>query len=613
MWTRARYWLFGSPLPSSQASQQRLSRPQALAAFSPDALSSVAYANQEIYLGLVVAGAAGLRLAWPIALAITALLLVVALSYFQTLHSYSNGGGSFSVARANLGTWPGLTAGAALLVGYLLTAAVSLTAAVEAIASAFPALWTARVGWALALLLIIMFINLRGTREAGALMSVPVYGFLGVFLAMLAYGAVRASLFGAGPAEIDLVADRPVDQWLVLRTFAAGCTALTGIEAISNGVPAFRPPEARHAGQTLIVMAGLMAVLFAGSVGLTQYLGVVARTDETILSALAHRVLGGGAAYVLVQVATMLILAVAANTSFSGFPRLAAVLAAEGYLPRQLMALGDRLVYRNGILTLVLGTAGLIVVFGGASHALVPLFAVGVFLAFTLSQVGMVVHWARARGVHWPGKLAINGLGALATAAATLVILVTRFVHGAWITMALVPLLVLMFDRIHRYYEHTAALLSMAAAAPMGPRPARAPLRLVVPVAGVHRGLVGAIDLARALTADVTAVHVEVVAGTGAALRQEWQQWWPDVPLVVIPSPYRSIVGPLLAYLDDTDRQHHDGQLAGVVLPELVPRRWWQSVLHNQYAWVIRAALLYRRRMLGYQRVIIDVPYHLEN
>ena len=350
MFDSLRHFLIGPPLPTRQLAGERLNKVRALAAFSPGALSSIAYANQEIYLALVLAGSLGLSRALPISLTITALMAIVALSYYQTIYGYPSGGGSYVVARENLGTLPGLLAASALLVDYVLTAAVSLTAGVEAIASAFPALWGVRIELSLLFLAVITLINLRGTKETGTLMSGPVYLFLFVYLAMLAYGAFRVLTGGVIPlATTAPPAVVPLTAFLVLRAFATGCTAMTGIEAISNGVPVFRPPEAKNAGRTLLVMALLMGVLFVGSIGITQALGVVSGPQETILSALARRLLGSGPAYLIVQAATLLILAVAANTSFAGFPRLAAMLAADGFLPRQLTGLGDRLVFANGI------------------------------------------------------------------------------------------------------------------------------------------------------------------------------------------------------------------------------------------------------------------------
>jgi amino acid transporter len=606
-----KHLLIGSPLPSHQLAERRLDKIRALAAFSPDALSSIAYANQEIYLGLIVAGSAGLALSWPVGLTITGLLILVAISYFQTIQGYPSGGGSYVVARENLGVLPGLLAAAALLIAYLLTAAVSLTAGVAEIASAFPALWPHRIALALLLLLAITLINLRGTRETGTLMAIPVYLFLFTYLSMLAYGVVRGLREGPGSlAQVAPPATQALTTLLVLRAFSSGCTALTGIEAISNGVPAFRAPEAKNAGRTLIAMALLMGLLFVGSIGLTQYLAVIAGPEETILSALARRLLGDGPAYLVVQVSTLLILVVATNTSYAGFPRLTAILANDGFLPRQLRGLGDRLVFNNGILLLAAATAVLIIVFDGDTHALIPLFALGAFLAFTLSQAGMVVHWWRERKGNWWLKAGINGVGALVTGTTLIIIGVNKFVQGAWITVLTIPLLVAAFLRIRAHYREVAQQLSLTRSSP--PRQPLAPLRVVVPVSGVHHANSDAIAFARSISGRVTAVYVELEPGAGERLREKWVQWWPDVPLAIVPSPYRSIVGPLLGFLDELDAQEDDGQLAAVVLPEFITAKWWQSLLHNQTAWLVKAALLYRRRHLGFQRVIIDVPYHLQ-
>jgi amino acid transporter len=609
---KLKQWIIGSPLPTQQLAEAKLNKIRALAAFSPDALSSIAYANQEIYLGLVIAGSAGLAKAFPIGVAITGLLVMVAISYMQTIQAYPSGGGSYVVARDNLGRTPGLVAAAALLIGYLLTAAVSLTAGVEAIASAFPALWPYRSLLALVFLTIITLANLRGTRETGTLMAIPVYLFLFTYLPMLAYGGIKLAM--VGPGHLSALAPHavsPLSTYLVLHAFATGCTALTGIEAISNGVPSFKSPETKNASRTLIIMAILMSILFVGSIGLTQYLAILAGPDETILSALARRLLGYGPAYLLIQASTMLILAVAANTSFAGFPRLAAILAADGYLPRPLSNLGDRLVFANGIVFLSVITGALILAFGGDSHALVPLFAVGVFMAFTLSQAGMVLHWMKNRQPGWQIKGFINGFGALTTAATVAIIGYSKFLEGAWITIFAIPILVFGFQSINKHYQGIRKQLSLRGVPP-SLRPLPVP-RLVIPVSGVHRGTIDAMNFARAISKDVTAVYIELEPEITPNVQEMWKRWFPDTPLIVRPSPYRSIVGPLLDFLDETDLQHHDGQLAVIVLPEFIPARWWQGLLHNQTSWLIKTAMLYRRRQLGYQRVIIDIPYHLRD
>jgi amino acid transporter len=608
---RIKQFLIGSPLSTQQLSEKRLNKIRALAAFSPGALSSIAYANQEIYLALVLAGSAGLAIAWPIALAITILLTIVAISYFQTIEGYPSGGGSYLVARENLGDLAGQIAAAALLIDYLLTAAVSLTAGVEAIASAFPSLWPHRVVLSLVILAIITLANLRGLRETGTIMAIPVYLFLLTYLLMLAYGAIR--LVQSGPVDLAVAsppATYPLTAFLILRAFATGCTAFTGVEAISNGVPAFQPPESRNAGKTLIVMAILMGLLFLGSIGLTQSLAVIAQPNETILSALSHRLLGNSPSYFLIQISIMLILAVAANTSFAGFPRLASILAADGYMPRQLTNLGDRLVYTNGILLLAIATGGLIILFNGDTHLLIPLFAVGVFLAFTLSQLGMVRHWHRLRGKNWFMKAFSNGLGALATGVTVLIVGFSKFLEGAWITILFLLVFIVVFRRIDRHYREVSTQLSLHGLPP-SIRPYPKP-RIVIPISGVHRVTIEAVSFALSISNDITAVYIELEPGRAQTVRDTWQQWWPDIPLVILDSPYRSILSPLLNFLDETDRNHNDGQLATVVLPEFVPAKWWQGLLHNQTTWLMKTALLYRRRSLGYQRVIIELPFHLK-
>ncbi|MFM8322465.1 MAG: APC family permease [Chloroflexota bacterium] len=611
MFNRLKHLLIGSPLPTHQLSETRLNKVRALAAFSPDALSSIAYANQEIYLGLLAAGAAGLSLAWPIGLAISALLVVVAISYTQTIAAYPSGGGSYVVARENLGQTAGLVAASALLIDYLLTAAVSLTAGVEAIASVYPALWQHRTLLALLLLAVITIANLRGLRETGTLMAAPVYLFLFTYLPMLAYGLWR--LWLEGPADLAAAAPGPIQPLsvvLVLHAFATGCTALTGVEAISNGVPVFQHPEVRNARRTMLAMTILMGLLFAGSIGLTRFMGVIAGPQETILSALARRLLGSGPLYLLVQFSTMLVLAVAANTSFAGFPRLGAILAQDGFLPRQLTGLGDRLVFANGISALALATGVMIVIFGGDSHTLVPLFAVGVFLAYTLSQAGMVRHWWRERSAGWPLKALINGFGALVTCVTLLIVAYTKFLEGAWLTVLLIPALFVIFSRIKNHYAQVRRQLSLRGLPPSLRPPPRP--RVVIPISGVHRGTIDAVTFAESISNQVTGLYIELEPGTAEKVLEDWRDWFPDLPLVVRPSPYRSVIGPLIEFLDETDAEHNDGQLAVLVLPEFVPARWWQALLHNQTSWLIKTAMLYRQRQRGYQRVMIDVAYHLK-
>lgn len=602
--------IIGPPLATKANKHRRLSKVHALGALSPAALSSIAYANEEIYLGLITAGAAGLLLAFPISVVISLLLVIVSLSYYQTIQAYPSGGGSYIVASENLGTYPGLIAAAALVIDYVLTAAVSLTAGVAAIASAFPVLWPYRVEFSLLLLVVITLINLRGLQETGAVISVPVYLFLFTYFPMLIYGAFVLMREGITPmASVSPAPLQPLSLFLVLHAFSAGCTAMTGVEAISNSVQVFRTPESKNAGQTLIIMAVLMAALFLGSIAMTQGLGVIADGQETILSALARRLFGFGIPYLIIQGGTMLVLVVAANTSFAGFPRLAAILAEHGYFPRQFTNLGDRLVFSNGIVSLAVITALLIIVYQGDTHLLIPLFAVGVFLAFTLSQIGMVLHWYRERGHNWIIKAILNGLGALATAVTVLVLGISKFFEGAWITLIIVPLVVFILKKINSHYRDVGQeLVIHNGKPPMRPEKVS---RVVIPVGGIHRGMIDAVNFARGSFKEVIALYVELDPGRGLRIQQQWQDWWPDVKFVIRESPYRSVITPLLDYLDELDEERADGQLTAVILPEIIPSRWWHNLLHNQSALLIKSALLYRRRELGFQRIIIDVPYHL--
>ena len=619
MLTSARKLIFGSPLPTAAEVHQRLTKVKALAVFSSDALSSVAYATEEILLVLVVAGPAVLGLSWPIALAIASLLLVVATSYYQTIHGYPSGGGAYIVAYDNLGVWPGLTAAAALLIDYVLTVAVSITAGVAAITSALPALYPFRVELCVLAIVFIMWANLRGVRESGTLFAIPTYGFILVFLTLIVIGLLRLisgtlAPVPAQPSSIAAGGTAGLTLFLLLRAFASGCTALTGIEAISNGIPAFRKPEADNAGKTLLAMAALLTTMFLGITLLARSLHVVPVEHETVVSQIGRQVFGNGVLYLTLQVATALILVLAANTSFADFPRLSAILARDRYLPRQLTHLGDRLVFANGIITLAVLASGLVVIFGGQTHRLIPLYAVGVFLSFTLSQAGMVRHWLKERGRGWPWKMAFNGLGAATTGVVLLIIVATKFIHGAWVVILLIPLFVWIFHIIERHYLTLAEQLSLE-----GLRPEKWVdmasdkwHKVVVLVSGVHRGTLAALRFARSLSRDVTAVVVDVEPQETDRVREKWSLWGHRVPLVVLESPYRSTLGPLLDYLDEADQREPERGLAVVVLPEFVPSRRWHELLHNQTARLIKRVLLYRRGQTGKDRVIIDVPYHLQ-
>ena len=598
--------LVGPPMPLAQARHERLSKRIALAVFSSDALSSVAYATEEILLILVLAGSAAARLDVPIALAITALLVIVTISYQQTIHAYPSGGGSYIVARANLGTVPGLVAAAALLVDYVLTVSVSVAAGVAAITSALPELTTHKIVLSVVCVAVIALANIRGVRESGRIFAVPTYFFIASFTVMLAVGFYRlltGTLAAAPPPTVPGV--EALTGFLILRAFASGCTALTGIEAISNGIPAFRAPESRNAAITLGWMAFILASMFVGITMLSSELGILPSETETVVSQIARQLFGTGLMYYMVQAATTLILILAANTSFADFPRLSSLLARDHFVPRQFATLGERLVFSNGILVLAGFAALLLVVFGGETHALIPLYAVGVFISFTLSQSGMVRHWWLLRGAGWRHRLLINGVGAVATGVVTLVIAVTKFTHGAWIVVLVIPILVAAFLAMRRHYETVAASLSLE----NFEGPPQFQHTVLVLVGDVHRGVVRALAYAVTLAspnATVRGVYVETDPARTARVEEKWSRWGLGVPLVVLTSPYRSLLSPLLDYIDQIQARGDD-QMVTIVLPEFLPRKWWQHILHNQTALLVKGALLFRRNL-----VVADVPYLLK-
>jgi amino acid transporter len=600
--------LVGKPIPSDLARHERLSKVTGLAVLSSDPLSSVAYATEEILRVLVIGGAASLWLVTPIAGVIAALLVVVAFSYRQTIHAYPGGGGAYIVGKENLGPVTGLTAGAALLTDYVLTVAVSIAAGVAAITSAFPAWLGHRVAIALVFVILLALGNLRGIRESGRIFAAPTYFFIAVLFFLIVTGAIRA-IGGAGPLE-EIGGGIPptggagaLTTFVLLRAFSNGCTAMTGVEAISNGVPAFKPPEARNAAITLVIMAGLSVTLFMGITLLAHAFGVLPREDETVISQLARAVFGGGTPfYYAVQAATTLILVLAANTAYADFPRLASIMARDRYLPRQFMNQGDRLAFSNGILVLSVVAAVLLVAFQGDTHALIPLYMIGVFLSFSISQVGMVVHWKRTGDPGWRAHAAVNGVGALLTTVVLGVVAATKFAEGAWIVIVVIPMLVAHFLAIHRHYVLVGRQLSLEGRTPEPPRHNT----VVVPVGGVHRAVVEAVAYARSLGADVRAIFVGVDPEAAREVREQWARSIPGTPLVVLDSPYRSLLEPLLEHIEGIARARPDGYIT-VVLPEFLPARWWHHLLHNQTALLIKAALLFKRNT-----VVTSVPFHLD-
>ncbi len=613
---RVKRVVIGAPLSTAAAAHERLTKVKALAVLSSDALSSVAYATEEILHVLLLAGLGALTYSLHIGAAIVVLLLFVGISYRQTIKAYPAGGGSYIVAKDNLGELPALAAGAALLFGYVVTVAVSIAAGVAALVSALPELHSHRVALGLGFILLVTLLNLRGIRESGSIFAVPTYLFLVGIFTLLAVGILRTAGDGfdarepvAPVGEALSGATGSLGLFLILRAFSSGCAALTGVEAISDGVPAFQPPEWKNARATLTWMIGILAVMFSGITFLAHQFGVVPlEADhpggyETVVSQIARVVFGGeNLAYYYIQFATLAILILAANTAYSDFPRLAFFLARDRYLPRQFTFRGDRLAFTTGIVTLGILSGTMLAGFGAETSRMIPLYAVGVFTAFTLSQSGMISRWLRLKETGWQRGLAINIVGATATGIVTLVVGVSNFRKGAWVVIALIPILIAMFRAIHRHYQTAAG--ELAAQTPLDPSEIQH--TVIVPVAAVNRVARQTLAYARSISDNVSAVHITDDEAEIEAMRQAWTELGTDVPLVIIESPYRSLVGPLLHYIDEIDKQRPDDTIT-VILPEFIARHWWEQLLHNQTALRIKAALLFRP-----STVVTSVPYHLE-
>jgi len=597
----------GKPIPSHLAHHERFSKITGLAVLSSDALSSVAYATEEILRVLILIGTAALSLASPIAFVISTILAIVVISYRQTIHAYPGGGGAYLVARENLGDASALVAAAALLIDYVLTVAVSIAAGVAAITSAFPAWHVNRVEMTLGFVGILMLGNLRGIRESGRIFAVPTYFFVVTTLLMLAAGLWQVLSGHAHEVTTTspvLTTGAPLTLFLLLTAFANGCTAMTGVEAVSNGVPAFKSPESKNAAATMVVMAVLAITMFLGITLLAHAYRIIPSEQETVISQLARGVFGDrGFLYYCVQAATMLILVLAANTAYADFPRLASILAHDRYVPRQFMNQGDRLAFSNGIVGLSVFAAILLVSFRGDTHALIPLYMIGVFVSFTLSQSGMVVRWLRLRGPRWRTNVAINGIGAGVTGVVLLVVAMTKAREGAWIILLLIPLFVALFRATRRHYDGVGAQLTLKGWTSRGLRKNV----VLVPISGLQRAVVEAIDYAKTLSRDVRAVYVNIDPAATEQLRADWQRWEEGLPLVVLDSPYRSLMEPLLEYIEQVTEAAPDDYVT-VVLPEFVPARWWHHLFHNQRALLIKGALLFKP-----QTVVTSVPFHLRH
>lgn len=619
--------LLGRPLATADAPHQTIGKLVGLAVFASDALSSTAYATQEIMFILAAAGSGAFDYVFPISIAIVILMAIVTFSYEQTIHAYPGGGGAYIVSRDNLGELPALVAGAALLIDYILTVAVSISSGVAQIVSAFPLLMDFRVVIAVGLILFVMLMNLRGVKESGILFAIPTYFFVFSMFITVILGVIRYFTDSLGtvinPPEFTsegVIAT--ITPFLLLHAFSSGTAALTGIEAISNGVTAFKEPRSKNAGQTLILMATILATLFLGISFLASQTEAVPSEIETVISQLTRTVLGGqGFPYLLVIGSTALILILAANTAFADFPRLSALQAADGFLPRQLTFRGSRLVYSGGIVLLAVIASLLVIGFNASVTGLIPLYAIGVFLSFTLSQTGMARRWWKSghlkpgdeiveRGStlrydhSWLFKMFVNGFGAIATAVVMLIFAVTKFRDGAWIIIILIPFLVIIFSQIHRHYQRVAVSLSLDNS------PARRQFsrnRVIMPISGVHNGTLAALHFARSLSDDITVLHVSIDPIETSKVKAKWEIWGEGCRLVVLDSPYRLFLEPLLEYIDKISAILAPNEIITLVVPQFIPKHWWTSFLHMRTADTLRKALLNRRNI-----VITEVPYHID-
>jgi len=621
------HWFIGRPLQTADAPHQTIGKAVGLAVFASDALSSTAYATQEILGVLAAAGTIAFGYVFPVSIAIVILLAIVTISYEQTIHAYPSGGGAYIVARDNLGEGPAQTAGAALLTDYILTVSVSISAGVAQIVSAYPDLFPYRIHMAVGAVFFIMLINMRGVKESGIAFSIPTYFFIMMMLATVGLGMFRFITGSLGkvidPPELSLLHTVGVlTPFILLHAFANGTTALTGVEAISNGITAFKEPRSRNAGITLIWMSVILGTFFLAISYLTGKIGAVFSEQETIISQLARTIFNGrGLPYLAMIWGTTVVLIMAANTAFADFPRLGALHAGDGFLPKQLMFRGSRLVYSNGIITLSVIASLLIILFKASVTKLIPLYAIGVFLSFTLSQAGMARRWwkighlkegeevvepgSTLRYVNgWQYKMVINGFGALCTAVVMMVFAVTKFREGAWVVLILTPILVSIFFTIHHHYKDLASNLSLQDFSGNPTRQARH--RVIMPISGVHQGTMNALRYARLLSDDVTVVHISLDADETEKVQKKWITWGEGTRLVILDSPYRLFIEPLLEYLENVIDHRQANETITVVVPQFMPSKRWHNLLHMQTANVLRSELLNRHGV-----VVTDVPYHV--
>jgi amino acid transporter len=612
---RVRAVVFGKPLSSAQDIEQRLPKKLALPIFSSDAISSSAYATDEILRVLVLAGVAWMTWSIWVAAAIALMLTIVSVSYRQVCRGYPNGGGAYVVARENLGPNFGLIAAAALMVDYVMTVAVSSASALANLATAFTAIQPWRVELGALVIIAVTAANLRGVRESGNIFAIPTYLFISMALLAIGVGIANTITGAAHPLNAPLyhveAGTQAFTVLLLLKAFAGGSVALTGVEAIANGVPAFKPPEAKNAANTLIIMALILGTIFIGLtfVGLQYGVQATDARGATVLGQIGGAVFGNGVLFLTLQISAALILFLACNTSFNAFPRLAAILAKDDCMPRQFAFRGDRLAFSWGIVILAAVSIAMLAAFNASVDALIPLYSVGVFVCFTLSQAGMVIHWRKERSSGWAWRSFVNGFGAILTGVVFLVVAYEKFLNGAWMVLVFIPTLIAMMMFVRHQYASSARQLTMRPGAAI-PQPHRHN-RVVIPVAGVNRAVVQALNVARSITTDIRAVYVSDDPARSDEVRELWSQAVPDVPLVLVESPYRALIAPVVAYLDVLDRSwpnEKEEPITFVLIPEYVARSWWERMLYNQAAKQLRSALLGRPHT-----VVINVPYRRDD
>ncbi len=622
-----RSWFIGRPLSTADASHQTIGKAVGLAVFASDALSSTAYATQEILVILAAAGTLAFGIVVPISIAIVILLAIVTISYEQTIHAYPDGGGAYIVARDNLGEFPALIAGASLLTDYILTVSVSIASGVAQIVSAFPALYDYRVVLSVGFIMFVMLMNLRGVKESGTAFAIPTYFFVVLMFTAVGTGLFRLFVTNSlgtviDPPELLAHGVSAITPFLILHAFASGTTALTGVEAISNGITAFKEPRSKNAGITLVWMSLILGSLFLGISYLTKMIGAVPSESETVVSQLARTIFAGrGTLYLMLIGATTVILIMAANTAFADFPRLGALVAKDGFLPRQLTYRGSRLVYSRGIIALALIASVILIIFQASVTRLIPLYAIGVFLSFTLSQGGMALRWFKIgklkpdeekveRGStlrfvkDWPVKMIVNGFGAVCTAVVMMVFAITKFQDGAWVVLILIPILVAAFWLIHRHYNNLAKKLSLDNFGVIPPHAMRH--RVIMPVSGVHQGTLAALRYARMLSDDVTAVHVVIEPADAEKVRAKWETWGEGVRMVLLDSPYRLFIEPILGYISEIASKRQPGETITIVVPEFVSENRMTGALHTNTANILREQLKNQHGI-----VITNVPYHV--